>query len=91
MVRNDQKLNEIRLSRVQSRAGRCKIDEGVGAGGRRRDGGWGWGWGEAPCGLGLGLGLVLGLGLGLIFLVHLELGFWLGPSTHIDPNNHIFL
>ena len=49
----------------------------------------GWGWGEAPCGL--GLGLVLGLGLGLIFLVHLELGFWLGPSTHIDPNNHIFL
>ena len=36
MVRNDQKLDEIRLSRVQSRAGRCEIDEGVGAGGRKR-------------------------------------------------------
>ena len=43
MVRNDQKLDEIRLSRVQSRAGRCEIDEGVGAGGRKRGGAWGRG------------------------------------------------
>ena len=41
MVRNDQKLDEIRLSRVQSRAGRCEIDEGVGTGGRRMEGGCG--------------------------------------------------
>ena len=31
MVQNEQKLDEIRLSRVQSRVGRCEIDEGVGA------------------------------------------------------------
>ena len=43
MVRNDPKLDEIRLSRDQSRAGRCEIDERVGAGGRRMEGGCGVG------------------------------------------------
>ena len=32
MVRNDPKIDEIRLSCVQSNAGRYEIDEGVGAG-----------------------------------------------------------
>ena len=34
MVPNDQKLDEIRLSHVQSHAEKYEIDEGVGAGGR---------------------------------------------------------